>query len=279
MFVLLHAKGIKRELGSTANSKNNNATNKTSNVLDISEQDELLLDRQTMAATHDQMRLEKQTMADDVSSLDGSQSARDTVKKVFFNALLKHESNVDPDNFDLDDDKDDTRLKNGDGKKSNLLTGDADGNDKNDTSSRKRIEESKEDAKDRLEDEKLLKDFVPDDGGSGSGSGATGGVANRRIVVGEADKRSMGGGDEQEISGNSPLEDSVLHGPEAGITRVFIEPMIVKRRRRKKRDRIVPSQDISVPSGDAKSRRENISAKKSQLRRLLLLKKAVFSGE
>ena len=228
--------GIKRELAAKEDIKNHNIGNATAiDELDMREQDELSLDRKTMGSIRDEMRLENETMRDDVSSLDGSQSARDTVKKVFFNDLVKHEaaSNIDPDT------------------------------DKNNDN---------EDFKDKTEDDKLLKDYVPV--GSGSGSG-------------EAEKRSVtaaGGGDGggQEISGNSPLEASVLHGPEAGISRVFIEPMIVKKKKKRneillretnplQQNKTVLSRRDGIPTG----KRERLSLN----RRLKLFKKAVFSGE
>ena len=200
--------GIKRELGS----KENNETAEL--TVDDHENDELSLDKKTMGSIADEMRLENETMQNDLSSLEGGQP-RDVVRKVFFNNLVKHESNGD------DSDPD-----------------------------------SLDDVNEKRKDDELLKDYVPEGSGSGSGSG-------------EAEKRSLtgnvrGGGGEQEISGNNPLEDSVIHGPEAGISRVFIEPMIVKKR----------SHVTSGHDGEKVSGNESLLKK-----RLKLFRKAVFTGD
>jgi len=86
---------------------------------------------------------------------------------------------------------------------------------------------------------------------SGSGSGED--AEKRTLNVESSGEKREAEGDRQVISGNSPLEDSVIHGPEAGISRVFIEPMIVRKR--------------------------NQVFKKKPLDRLSLFRKAIFFGE
>lgn len=320
--------GVKRELGSKEN-------NSTDDVLDISprdeslldkkastrneqdqslldqktmndtleEQDELSLDRKAMLATHDQMRLEKDAMYDDVSSLDGSQSARDTVKKVFFNDLVKQHddkeeisdnditsnrrSNTSDSMNDFADskslnDKDDNS-NNGDykGKNDNQKFSDL----KDKITNNGKMDE--DDYKEKLEDDKLLKDYVPaDSSGSGSGSLSEEDADKRSTFNAEEDTKSeeaavpRDGGGGQEISGNSPLEDSVLHGPEAGISRVFIEPMIVKKKRKKRSKIMVLSRRWQYrqkrKTGFMADNKTENNIKRNRLR---LLNKAVFSGE
>ena len=86
-------------------------------------------------------------------------------------------------------------------------------------------EEGKEDEEEKNED--IPNGYVTASG-SGSGEDAEKRSLNTESSSGESEKR--GPSDNQVISGNNPLEDSVIHGPEAGISRVFIEPMIVKKR-------------------------------------------------
>ena len=285
------------------------------------EQDELLLDRKAMLATRDQMRLERESMRDDVSSLDGSQSSRDTVKKVFFNDLVK-QHRVDDDEEINNDDNAGNRRSNSDNMNESSDTmkattnndvnkdvhgassGDNDYNDRRDDDNRNNNSDKfndfgnkdndrfndnfdKDDYKEKLEDDKLLKDYVPADGnGSGSGSISSEDADKRSAVTEEESKteaavpRDGGGG--QEISGNSPIEDSVLHGPEAGISRVFIEPMIVKKKKRSKimLPEIISSSNRRKPKNRLELTVINDKASNTIKRnRLRLFQRAVFSGE